>query len=521
MYKLVIVEDEEIIRHSLERFIPWNTIGFQIVNTFSDGTDALAYIKENPCDAVLTDILMNKMSGLEMIRELHKANSQIKVVILSGHSDFSYAQQAIEYKVVHYLVKPVDEEDLINVFRRVKEQLDNEREEIYSLESETQSLKHLLQKSFFRDLLSGNVGLENELNVYFNLLGINRIKQDSPLLAYEIKTTKILQEERGFHISSTFIDDELKKLLTPAEDLLYFAIEERIDKWRVIFVSLRHSADQELTKYCTHIVETLVGKLSGLQFGDFTFRLTHSVMRIGDLLTETRASTNQDECLTEQKMEGVLYKTVMSEYKLLLIELDLGTQDALIHILDRLFFGLKEVPLAQVRFVLKKLYSMIELNYKKRKIDVWEITEGKFDPNHLSRRDSLEGVKACVKDDFCTLCESLANNTHEPGNGVIGRIVKYLKEHIEDDISHDAIAAMYRIHPGYLSRLFKQEMGETLSEYFLRIKVEKAAELLKSGRYKVGEIAVMVGYSASSYFSIMFKKYTGYSPKEYSQRISL
>ena len=67
-----------------------------------------------------------------------------------------------------------------------------------------------------------------------------------------------------------------------------------------------------------------------------------------------------------------------------------------------------------------------------------------------------------------------------------------------------AIANMYRIHPGYLSRLFKKEMGETLSEYQLRIKIERAAELLKDGRYKVGEIAAMVGYSASSYFSIMF-----------------
>jgi len=88
-------------------------------------------------------------------------------------------------------------------------------------------------------------------------------------------------------------------------------------------------------------------------------------------------------------------------------------------------------------------------------------------------------------------------------------------------VGHDVIAARYRMHPGYLSRLFKQEMGETLSEYLLRTKMERAADLLKQGQYKVGEIAAMVGYSAPSYFSIMFKKHTGYSPREYSQRISL
>ena len=99
--------------------------------------------------------------------------------------------------------------------------------------------------------------------------------------------------------------------------------------------------------------------------------------------------------------------------------------------------------------------------------------------------------------------------------------MQYLDAHLDEDIGHDALAAKYRIHPGYLSRLFKQEMGETLSEYLFRIKIERAAQLLKERRNKIGEIAGMVGYSSSSYFSVMFKKYTGYSPREYCQRISL
>ena len=99
--------------------------------------------------------------------------------------------------------------------------------------------------------------------------------------------------------------------------------------------------------------------------------------------------------------------------------------------------------------------------------------------------------------------------------------MKREKKHFKYQLIHDALAAKYRIHPGYLSRLFKQEMGETLSEYLFRVKIERAAQLLKERRHKIGEIASMVGYSASSYFSVMFKKYTGYSPREYCQRISL
>ena len=129
MYRLVIVEDEEHIRHSLECLIPWGEMGFQVVESFSDGMDALKYLEDNPCDAVLTDIMMNRMTGLEMIRNLCDTHPQLKIVILSGYSDFTYAQRAIQYKVVNYLVKPVDEEELMNTFKGIKAQLDTEREE--------------------------------------------------------------------------------------------------------------------------------------------------------------------------------------------------------------------------------------------------------------------------------------------------------------------------------------------------------------------------------------------------------
>jgi two-component SAPR family response regulator len=96
----------------LECFIPWEKIGFQVVGAFGDGANALDYLRDHPCDVVLTDILMRRMSGLEMIQQLHEIKPDIKAVILSGHSDFGYAQQAIRYQVSHYLVKPVDEDEL-------------------------------------------------------------------------------------------------------------------------------------------------------------------------------------------------------------------------------------------------------------------------------------------------------------------------------------------------------------------------------------------------------------------------
>lgn len=516
MFKLVIVEDEDNIRHSLERFIPWDKIGFQVVNSFSDGSDALAYLKDNPCDAVLTDILMRRMSGLEMIQQLYQIHPQIKVVILSGHSEFAYAQQAIQYNVAHYLVKPVDEDELIAVFTGIREQLEEFREEQTEALSENRELKQVLMKSFFRELLAGRVDSEKELAVYLKLLNLESIGTDSQLYAYEVKVRHC--ESDALENGSDFLleEDTLQSLLAEQQaHCRAFLLEERSDCWRVIFVGPSRREKEGLRKHCNQKVQTMVGELKKASSREVTFSLTHSVAKLGELLVQTKADIQQ------QQMDGALCESVMSDYKLLIVQLDLGSKDTLLHLLNKMFYALKDAPFEDVQFVMKNLYSVVELNYKKRKINVWDITNGRFNFNHLYHSKNEQELALRVKEDFCMLCNGLKNSRQGSEHSIIGSLLRYLNEHLTEDISHDVLATRYRIHPGYLSRLFKQEMGETLSEYLLRIRIERAAQLLKDGEYKIGEIAAMVGYSASSYFSIMFKKYTGYSPREYSQRISL
>lgn len=500
MFKLVIVEDEDNIRHSLECFIPWDKIGFQIVGAFSDGSDALDYLRDNPCDAVLTDILMNRMSGLEMIQQLHKLHPRLKVVILSGHSDFSYAQQAIAYQVAHYLVKPVDEEELIAVFQGLKEQLDREEEQVLA-ETANRELKQMLQKNFFRELLSGNISLEQELKEYLKLLGMEEGETNAGLLAYEV-------EGKGAGVA--FPGAVLESHRSSAgPDVKCFCIEGSANHWQVVFVG---RDNKTLLQYGGEVLQRAITHMNENAMGAFSEHLTHNVLHISDLL-----ATPKDRAAAQQQTD----EAVVSDYKLLVVELDLGCEETLTHLLVRTVRELEDMSVEDMRLRLQQIYSGVEQNYRKRKVDVWEITNGRFHSNHLLRASDEGELIACVTEDFRVLCQSLRNRGHRSEHNVISRIVQYLDEHLEEDISHDAIAAKYRLHPGYLSRLFKQEMGETLSEHLLRIKIERAAQLLKEDRYKIGEIAGMVGYSTSSYFSVMFKKYTGCTPREYCQRVSL
>lgn len=128
MYSLVIAEDELMTRRGLVRMVKWNELGFQVDAEFSDGQELLEYLKTNMPDVILTDIKMSKVSGLEIAKFVAEQNLPVQVVFLSGYKDFEYAQSAVEYRVLHYLVKPISVPKLKEIFTGIREKLDQQNE---------------------------------------------------------------------------------------------------------------------------------------------------------------------------------------------------------------------------------------------------------------------------------------------------------------------------------------------------------------------------------------------------------
>ncbi|NHN30246.1 response regulator transcription factor [Paenibacillus agricola] len=129
MYKLVLVDDEVEIRNGLSQYFPWNDIGFDVVGSFENGKQALAYIDAHHVDVMLCDIKMPIMTGLEVAKELHSRKSKIKMILLSGHKDFEYAKQALSYDVKGYIVKPTKYNELYEHFTKLKQEMDKVEEE--------------------------------------------------------------------------------------------------------------------------------------------------------------------------------------------------------------------------------------------------------------------------------------------------------------------------------------------------------------------------------------------------------
>ncbi len=125
MYKLIIADDEKKILDGIANLFPWQQIGFHVAEKFSNGKDVLKYIEKHPVDVVLTDIEMPYMEGITLIKELGK-HPEIKTVLFSSYTNYKYFRSAIQFQIFDYLLKPVNFNDLINCFERLKQKLDEE-----------------------------------------------------------------------------------------------------------------------------------------------------------------------------------------------------------------------------------------------------------------------------------------------------------------------------------------------------------------------------------------------------------
>ncbi len=124
VYSIIIVDDEHDIRHGLERYFPWQSVGFEVTGTFANGRDALEFVRHNPTDVAFCDILMRGMNGIEFAESVQREQIPLTIVFLSAHRDFEFAQHALRLGVRRYVVKPTRYEELVRTFSELKSELD-------------------------------------------------------------------------------------------------------------------------------------------------------------------------------------------------------------------------------------------------------------------------------------------------------------------------------------------------------------------------------------------------------------
>jgi two-component system response regulator YesN len=536
MYKIFIVEDEIVIREGIRNNIPWESTQYIFAGEAPDGEIALSMIGEVKPDILVADIKMPFMDGLTLARIVKKSFPWIKIIILSGHDEFEFAREAISIGVEEYLLKPVSSAEMLKIFDKVAAKIDKEKENhlnIEQLKKQVKTNEDILKEKWLNELIEGKINTKDaiesarEFNIdliapsYFaaaaRITHSEQCNDKSPhdnqshedqLLEAKILLNKALQNSKqiiSFPGKNDCINFIIKHENPNADDEMAFAFF--------------NSAKDEIEKHTECKIAAVIGPAAerlgeisrSYRSAEFLLRKNlslglHQILScensaaedsdidesrfldlVGDPLTiRLRYAAKKDIESIIQGYADVLKDTTeensLIEYYIL-GEIIVASSK----IVEDLGGNIKEIiPFNLNRFEINDILSSREIFYQKIKTLLDAV---------IDFRDSRQGGKY---------------------NAMILKAKDYIDRHyMDEDISLHTVASHVNFSQNHFSTVFSQETGGNFIEYLTKVRIEKAKELLKNSSLKSADIAYEVGFSDPHYFSFIFKKNTGISPREF------
>lgn len=526
MLKVMIVDDEYLVRERLKKCLPWQEYGFDIVQEASNGEDALELLKEHRSDLVIADIKMPFIDGIEFARRAREHDPNVKVIILTGYSDFEFARTAIQAGVVNYLLKPVNRGELQDVLLAAKATIESEaavRHTVQLLRFESVTRQGAVKEQFFRALCneSHQPYSERELAEQLSDLMPELSKHGLVVLVANIhglfKRYERESEQKLIRYAAKNISDELLNrcgivsetgydaygkfvALCSAEiaDVLLFVEEFR----RQVNGFLKHDISVGVSSrgfgtdhlYALYLQASSALKQRFLHEGGKTYSYAELQHEMEPRVV--RGNMRASLAMNLQAGNDVGWrKTVEDAFD------DLRTKASL----PLLLITISEWVLAVKDFMLAHQIDMTEIMLETHR---WH--------ERLEQQDSLDELKRCAIGMFDQLAKSVHRNSRSSWESV----VQSAKLHIDaayanPDLSLISVASHVFVHPTHLSHIFKKVTGVSFSQYLLDQRLQQAREMIGQGYCNLGFISVKTGFNDPYYFSKCFKKQFGITPTQY------
>jgi two-component system response regulator YesN len=533
MYQLLIVDDEVHVVERLAGTIPWQTLGIDNVYKAFSAQEALSLLSQYSIDIVLTDIQMPVMSGLELIAEINRTWKKTKCILLSGHSDFKYAKEAILHQTEDYLLKPVTEKDLLQSVRKVIDKLKSEWEEVISSQRIAFALQEnmpMLRGNLLCDLLQGHKISPLALQDKMKMLGLPElhdkqftlmfVRLEEHFLEYDYQGLSLMEYAIGNMAEELFGDRFILWHTKEAHEYLVFVATSKNEFYDNEEMKLFERMASQLQ---SAVKNFLKGKVSVLVSGWGRFPEELSPLYKSSISAFRKSIGSEQELFMRvaDELVKVEIQSLQSLYEppTLIHLLDAGRWDSVAEKLEHIFDELtrkwseSQEHLLEVYFSIssacayiahkngRQLSQLIGSDYDK-------LTEGiPFRSAFHLREWSLRTLH-CLQAD-------MDHETHNARLSTINEIRKFIDNHLAEDISLQAIADHVFMHPVYVSKIYKLESGDNLSDYVNRIRMDKAAFLLINNQEKIYEIAAQLGYQRPHSFNHAFKKHYGLTPQEF------
>lgn len=528
MLRVFLVEDEAIIRETLRDTVPWEQYGYHFVGEAGDGEIALPMIRQTKPDVLITDIRMPFMDGLALSRLVLQEFPMMKVVIISGYDDFEYARQAIDIGVEQYLLKPITKNKLLKVLENIRTKLENERGNyLTQFHLEAQEYEQYARKRFFEHMTAGQLSVQ-QIYEEAAKLGLDLRAQSYTIAFFSVPA----EEPDGFSEQGAYIRDAM--LAYFMKHAAYILLRWTLTSYAIIIKGER----DQMPKYVNNCIQTVRQQYEDspepfdwyVAVGTPTQRLSMLAACYNEVsrLWAYRYILPAQHILTAETVEDLtgtgsnnglaqLDASKVNPSLLLGVMRGAGVEE-IGSFVDEYVHSVSEA-LESKSFC---QYLMLSVRFTAAE---YAVSLGVSQQEFLNGLDCLDmiGQNITVPELRWYMREILTAAVHLRDNasssqfrGLMRRAVEYIDQHYaEPNLSLNRVAREVNISANYLSGVFSQEKGCTLTEYITDKRMEKARELLRTTDKRSGEVALEVGYRDSHYFSFIFKKTQGCTPRAY------
>lgn len=500
--KVLIVEDQYHFRRGLQLLIESSPYGWTEIVQAENGQKALAILDTYRPDLVFTDIRMPGMDGIQLSEYIYRHHKQTKIVVITGYKDFEYAQAALRYEVLDFLIKPCSEQEINRVLQKAYETM---RERKLNLEKERlaeQARRVLTLRSILAKLPYDSAD-------WTNLRKVIEGKSVCFLRVDDFLPRTKTYRESDIHLLQFAIGNIVQELFeinqwggfTSWVDANVFAIFLEPSAKSGIETAVRDTITELLAipvTMCPRYAWTTLDQLSNLYFR----------IRDSSTLPHEGSTDIRDYSLTRSNVKDISARL----YPFLMTGDEISAHAYLLNYIRHM----DELPLPEAKLAALGLAIALKETGQKEfgvRENQWSL-DAQIEQLHTlaSLQQAVEWAHR-LAEQFVAAWETwrFGKNAADP----IDTALEYIDNHYMDRIQLSDIAAYVHLHPNYFSNLFKRKTAESFISYVTRVRLEKAKLLLKNTNMKITAVAEAVGYDEPTYFANLFKQHTGLSPRLY------
>lgn len=528
MYKILVVDDEKLIRNGIISKIKYHKFSFDEILQSHDGIDAVEKIKNNHIDIVIADIRMPGLNGLEMIKLAKTIKPEIKFIVISGYAEFEYAKQAINIGAIGYILKPIGDNELVDMLNKAIYQLDKENN-LLEISSRNSELKKYCQ----------TIECEQRLNQIFHQIKVTKSSiPDEKIIAIPEEFDcflSIIHIDHASYTTSLFNERDT--------ELMKFAIinilDEYMDQYKKIIANNNKNKNQlfmliiyPAKDVSNAEINNLLSKIHHVLKCYLEISITIGISQPSEsvsnnLYTQAKQALDMRIIYGNDKIYQYGNVPTMENISLPYNQLNLLKNcignfdiDNTLPLLKQIF-SKENIQGKSAEFIYFLWLEIINMIIKVFPDSINTINKN-IDISLMSREilDKFDNIDEIISYLYTTIADIM--DIQKPlDTNCKDRIIliqEYIENHFQDDLSVNEIAYSFAINPNYLSTIFKEETGKTVIDYITATRMKNACMLLSKTKARVTDISKSIGYNDPQYFFRVFKKNIGMTPLEYREK---